>query len=345
MADVTVEQLAADVGAPVDRLLKQIQDAGLQHKSEKDTVTDAEKQALLAYLKRSHGDSEVEPSRITLKRKTTTTLKAGGQRTVNVEVRKKRTFVKRTDVAGETEQEKQRALEAQQAEEVVSEAQAAEAEQAAAEQVEETPAAVETVAEAASADVAEPQVDEGVEQEPAVASPTAVEVPAVVVDPDAAKKHEAKKVKKKTRDEEEEEEAKRRREKPKAVKAVPKPRSTNIGELVEDDGEFRPRRLKAKKKPKEQLHGFELPTQPMVREVIIGETITVAELAQRMSVKSTEVIKALMKMGVMATINQVLDQETAQLVAEELGHKVKLTQENAVEVEMLESISYEGEQT
>src|SRR5690606_12321417 len=305
MADVTVEQLAADVGAPVDRLLKQIQDAGLQHKSEKDTVTDAEKQALLAYLKRSHGDSEVEPRRITLKRKTTTTLKAGGQRTVNVEVRKKRTFVKRADVAGETEQEKQRALEALQAEEMASEAQTAEAEQAAAEQVEETPAAVETVAEAAaSADVAEPQVDEGVEQEPAVVSPTAVEVPAVVPDPDAAKKHDVKKVKKKTRDEEEEEEAKRRREKPKAVKAVPKPRSTNIGELVEDDGEFRPRRLKAKKKPKEKLHGFEMPTQPMVREVIIGETITVAELAQRMSVKSTEVIKALMKMGVMATINQ-----------------------------------------
>src|SRR5690606_22544730 len=116
MADVTVEQLAADVGAPVDRLLKQIQDAGLQHKSEKDTVTDAEKQTLLAYLKRSHGDGDAEPQRITLKRKTTTTLKAGGQRTVNVEVRKKRTFVKRTEVAGESEQEKQQAL-AQQAEE------------------------------------------------------------------------------------------------------------------------------------------------------------------------------------------------------------------------------------
>ncbi len=346
MADVTVEQLAADVGAPVDRLLKQIQDAGLQHKSEKDTVTDAEKQALLAYLKRSHGDSEIEPRRITLKRKTTTTLKAGGQRTVNVEVRKKRTFVKRTEVVGETEQDKQSALEAQQAEEVAAQAQAAEAEQATAEQVEETPEAVEVAAETtAPADVAESQADEAVEPESAVEAAAGVEVPAVVPDLDAAKKHEAKKVKKKTRDEEEEEEAKRRREKPKAVKAVPKPRSTNIGELVEDDGEFRPRRLKAKKKPKEKLHGFEMPTQPMVREVIIGETITVAELAQRMSVKSTEVIKALMKMGVMATINQVLDQETAQLVAEELGHKVKLTQENAVEVEMLESISYEGEQT
>src|SRR5690606_21658486 len=136
MADVTVKQLAADVGAPVDRLLKQIQDAGLPQKKETDPVTDAEKQVLLAYLQRSHGET-AEPRKITLQRKTTTTVKVGGQRTVNVEVRKKPTYIKRTDVLLEAEQEKNRQLEAQQAEEAAAEeAQQQEAEEVAAEAVE-----------------------------------------------------------------------------------------------------------------------------------------------------------------------------------------------------------------
>merc|ERR1712000_531689 len=75
MADVTVKQLAADVGAPVDRLLRQIVEAGLKARSEADSVTSDEKQQLLTYLKKNHGESEAEPKKITLKRKTTTTLK------------------------------------------------------------------------------------------------------------------------------------------------------------------------------------------------------------------------------------------------------------------------------
>jgi len=351
MADVTVKQLAADVGAPVDRLLKQIQDAGLPQKKESDPVTDAEKQVLLAYLKRTHGEA-AEPRKITLQRKTTTTLKVGGQRTVNVEVRKKRTYIKRTDVLLEAEQEKKRQLEAQQEEEAAAEqARQQEAEEAAAEAVE---AAVETAPETtpeqepAVAVEAETVAEQG--EEPAEAEE--VEEPVLTEEEVAAKaeevkKHEAKKAKKKVRpegDDDEEEQPVKRREKHKPVKAVPKPRHNHIEELVDDEDESRPRRLKVKKKPKEKTHGFEMPTQPMVHEVTIGETITVAELAQKMSVKATAVIKTLMKMGVMATINQVLDQETAQLVVEEMGYTVKLVQENALETEVLDSISYEGVQ-
>ena len=126
MSEVTVEQLANDIGAPVERLLKQMSEAGLSPRSEKDAVSDEEKKTLLTHLKRSHGETaEDEPKKITLKRKTTSTLKMsagqGKTKTVNVEVRKKRTYVKRPDATLEIEQRKQEeetkaaALEAEQA--------------------------------------------------------------------------------------------------------------------------------------------------------------------------------------------------------------------------------------
>ena len=103
MAEVTVKQLAEDVGAPVDRLLKQIVEAGLKARSETDSVSSDEKQQLLTYLRKGHGDADAEPQKITLKRKTTTTLKAGKARAVNVEVRKRRTYVKRAESQPEAE--------------------------------------------------------------------------------------------------------------------------------------------------------------------------------------------------------------------------------------------------
>ena len=101
MADVTVKQLADTVGAPVDRLLKQMQEAGLGHKSEGDAVTEEQKQVLLGFLKRSHGDAAKPAEKITLKRKSTGTLKSGqgrAGRNVTVEVRRKRTYVKRAEI-------------------------------------------------------------------------------------------------------------------------------------------------------------------------------------------------------------------------------------------------------
>ncbi len=118
MAQVTVQQLAEVVGASVDRLLMQMKEAGLPHSGAGEAVSDEDKQTLLAFLKRSHGESEAAPRRITLKRKTISTLRTSssqGRKTVNVEVRKKRTYVKRdpSELAAEAEGLEQEELQAQ----------------------------------------------------------------------------------------------------------------------------------------------------------------------------------------------------------------------------------------
>ena len=107
MAEVTVKQLADEVGTPVERLLQQMQEAGLSQTGPAQAVSDDEKQALLAYLKNAHGDSGSEPRKITLKRKTVSTLKVAGSKTVNVEVRKKRTYVKREPADLEAERQRE----------------------------------------------------------------------------------------------------------------------------------------------------------------------------------------------------------------------------------------------
>jgi len=104
----------------------------------------------------------------------------------------------------------------------------------------------------------------------------------------------------------------------------------------------RANRHKKKKMPNSMQHGFNKPAQPVEREVKIGETITVAELAAKMAVKASEVIKVMMKMGAMATINQVIDQETAAIVCEEMGHKFTLTRENELEETVMADRAGEG---
>ncbi|MBY5960703.1 translation initiation factor IF-2 [Marinobacter nauticus] len=334
MAEVTVKQLAADVGAPVDRLLKQIVEAGLKARSENDAVTSDEKQQLLAYLRKNHGEAEAEPRKITLKRKTTTTLKAGKAKTVNVEVRKRRTYIKRAELQPEPEAEAPVAEEPVQApaaeQAPVEEAPKVAAEAAPAEAPEmEAPAAAETEAKAALEPAAE-------SAEPAIA-PEDIPMPPPE---DEGRDRKPKKKKEKVRERGDDIEE----GKPKKKQAGHRgPRSRPVEEpvvLSEDEEETTLRKpLRAKKKPKEKRHAFERPTKPMVREVQIPETITVGDLAQRMAVKSADVIKTLMGMGVMATINQALDQETAILVTEELGHKPKAVSEDAFEEEVLSEIT------
>ncbi|WP_029652318.1 translation initiation factor IF-2 [Marinobacter daepoensis] len=338
MAEVTVKQLAADVGAPVDRLLKQIVEAGLSARGEDDAVTSDEKQQLLAYLRKNHGEAEAEPRKITLKRKTTTTLKAGKAKTVNVEVRKRRTYIKRAELQPEPE------AEAPKPEELV---EAPVAEQA---PVEDTPTVEAEVvqAEAVEAEApAEPETE--VKAAPEVASDSeeaAVEPEDIPMPPpeDEGRDRKPKKKKEKVRERGDDIEE----GKPKKKQAGHRgPRSRPVEEplvISEDEEESLPRKqLRAKKKPKEKRHAFERPTKPMVREVQIPETITVGDLAQRMAVKAADVIKTLMGMGVMATINQALDQETAVLVTEELGHKPRAVSEDAYEEEVLSEITSEHE--
>ncbi|MDX1589747.1 MAG: translation initiation factor IF-2 [Oleiphilaceae bacterium] len=354
MAEVTVKQLADDVGAPVDRLLRQFEEAGLSKRAENDVVTDDEKQTLLAYLRKSPVAAGGEPRKITLKRKTTTTLKSGGGasrgKTVNVEVRKKRTYVKKADEPAPEETPAQAPV----AEQPATQAPQAESgsTQPAAEPGDKgSESQPETRAEAPSEAVTETQPAEPAKSEE-VAAEAPEEPPEVNVPPPEKENRKAHK-KKKTRRDIDDDEAKPKTKGKAALKTDKVRVEDELAALDEEDGSSepstvpgrKPLRSKARKKVREKRHVFERPTKPMVHEVEIGETITVADLSQRMAVKSGEVIKTLMKMGVMVTINQPLDQETAVLLVEEMGHKAKPVRDDAIEEEVLSEITYEHEAT
>ena len=380
MAQVTVEQLAEVVGATVERLLTQMKEAGLPHSAAGEVVSDADKQTLLAFLKRSHGESTAAPRRITLKRKTISTLRtpgSQGRKTVNVEVRKKRTYVKRdpSELLAEAEEQKQ---------------------QVAADEVEPVEAtAAESVTEAPAAPAPEPEA-------PAVApapEPEFVEEEDLSnVDPEILRQRAAERRKIKEAEEAAERaaavaarkaEEERRKEEAKAAAARPAeadkdssrrpkrlheaPRTTTADEdqrrkqrgrldrsspigrgkkrghnLSLSDLEAAEsglaRRRGGRKKIKashaeHSKHGFEMPTEKKVHEVQVPDSISVAALAQQMSVKAGEVIKELMKLGVMANINQMIDQDTATLVIEELGHVAKLVSEDVLEEKLEETLS------
>jgi translation initiation factor IF-2 len=340
MADLTVKQLAEVVEVPADKLLSQMKDAGLSQKSEADQVTEAEKKTLLEYLQRSRGDSGESPKKITLQRKTKTTIKApagaGKSKTVNVEVRKKRTYVKRTPAELAAEENEAKLAEAP--EEVVEtpvvEAQTEEVVNEPAPQAEEKAKPVEEKAEKPAPAAEKPK------KEKASPKPTAVKDEQVVKKKAAPKKEPAKKKAEpsKKRPPVKSDDNKRKEQKTKG----------GAGRKVSLDDEFgdaRTMRRPKKKRKDQNKHAFEKPSAPIVREVAIPESITVGDLAQKMSVKAAEVIKVMFTMGSMVTINQVLDQETAQLIVEEMGHKFKLLRENEVEFEIAEDVKYETEET
>ena len=331
MSEVTVSQLASDVGIPVDRLLKQLNDAGISKQSADDVITEKEKVDLLNHLRRSHGKAEKKAAtgakKVTLKRRTTTELKvpsAGGRaartgtrvapKTVAVEVRRKRAVVKN---AAQVESEKERALrEMEEAQRALDEQKAQRDEVAAQEE-----ARRQALEERRRL---EEQEREQAEKARAEAERVAAEEAQRQEEEERARR-EAAEQKPKT------EEAKR----PKRMRAAPTAgddearRGAARGrrrELhVADDK--RGRRPKGGKRTRrdtggeDQQHGFQMPLEPKRLTVEIPETITVGDLAQRMAVKSSEVIKVLMRMGMMVTINQPLDQETAILVVEEMGHE------------------------
>lgn len=309
MAEVTVKQLAAAVGSPIERLLAQMKEAGLPHTGGDETVNDQQKQVLLAFLKKSHGESATDaaPKKITLKRKTTTTLNNGsGKKAVNIEVRKKRTFVKE-------------------------EAEAAEAKSGAkpaGKSGDKRPARKND--ERKSGD--RPTRDRNAPRTGAPAGDAPAQPPA---DKERGKKKEF-----------------RNKDKEKDRGNRFDNRGGNKGRggkraLIEQDDSYGGRRGgRGRRRPDSDAeHQFQQPTAPIVREVEIkGETITVGELAQGMAVKAGEVIKELMKLGVMATINQALDLDTAILVIEEMGHKYKQVSDNIEEENLLEEVKYEGEE-
>ncbi|MFJ4497802.1 translation initiation factor IF-2, partial [Pseudomonas atacamensis] len=323
----------------VARLLQQMREAGLPHTAADENVTDSEKQSLLTHLKSSHKAKVEEPRKITLQRKTTSTLRVAGSKSISVEVRKKKVFVQRSPE--EIEAERKRELDERRAVENAARQKAEEeAKQRAEEEARRQPAAAQTAASdavAAPAAAAEPVR----ESAPVAAAPA----PSADV---RNKQNEQRRPDKPRADDNNRRsgggdgERKNAPHRASVKEKAPAPRVAPRTTDEESDGFRRGGRGKAKLK-KRNAHGFQSPTGPVVRDVQIGETITVGDLANQMSVKAAEIIKFMFKLGTPATINQVLDQETAQLVAEELGHKVTLVSDTALEDSLAESLKFEGE--
>ncbi|NDL61393.1 translation initiation factor IF-2 [Acerihabitans arboris] len=386
MTDVTVKSLAAEIQTPVDRLVQQFADAGID-KTEADSVTQHEKQTLLAHLNRERGSA---PNKLTLQRKTRSTLNipstGGKSKSVQIEVRKKRTYVQRDPQSAEQAEAEE--LAKREAEELALREAEERAKQEAAEKAkheadEKAKRAADDKAKREAADTAKRVAAESEKL-------TNQQTNHMTKSPQAAEKarREAeaaelrRKAEEETRRKVEEsarlavEEAKRmaeenggtwvatpepteedasdyhvttshhareaedendrkvegeRRARTRGGKATKQKKTSRLSESKADREEARAVGRKGKRKPSTLQQSFNKPAQIVNRDVVIGETVTVAELANKMAVKGSQVIKAMMKLGAMATINQVIDQETAQLVAEEMGHKVILRRENELE--------------
>jgi translation initiation factor IF-2 len=324
MADVTVAQFAEVLKVPVDRLLQQLDQAGIKVEGAEDMITEDAKHELLTHLRRSHGrgdgHADAAPRKITLQRKSQSELKLaspqGRARTVNVEVRSKRTYVKR-EVLEDQARHQQEELDRQR------------------ETEEQAKAALERAEH-------ERQEKERLDRE-------------------RLEEENRRRSDEENRKRSAEEEARRQaevqareqseRERKAATAAAAKPvkatrdpvddKATRYGrQELHIVGDVSSRHKKKKSRDgrrrtvgadADAKHGFEMPTARVVREVAITEAMTVGELAQKMAVKATEVIKTLMNMGVMATINQTIEQDTALLVVEEMGHTAVLRKENVIE--------------
>ncbi len=366
MAEVSIEKLASDIGTTVDRLVTQFKDAGIT-KAVNDSVTEDEKRQLLDHLSKQHGNAAAgEPTRMTLQRKTTSTLSVGKSKSVKVEVRKKRTYVKRSEVDEQKAAEEEARLEAERARLEAEQKAAEEAAAEAARKVAEEKARVEAEAkkkaeeERARKAAEEKARKESAQDEPELTPEERTAQDEARKEEERLRKQQEEEAKKKLEEEAKraaeearklaeenerrwkEEEERRKRDEAAEVHM----HSNRYAQEAEDEEDMQVerssrRRKKSKRNAGEHLkQGFNKPAQPVERVVKLGATITVGELANRLAVKSNEVIKAMMKMGEMATINQVLDQDTATLVIEEMGHKYELVNDNALEDELMAESSH-----
>src|SRR5437773_903797 len=315
MAQTSVAQFASELKVPPSVLLEQLRAAGVDKRAPEDSLSEQDKSRLLEHLRKTHGSADAK-TKITLTRKQTSEIRktdaTGKYRTVQVEVRKKRVFVKRDPnevtaaaVAAEapppppppapTIDQKQIELREEEAkrQQQLGELQANELRE---KQERERKEAEQKAAEAAAAAAS-------------AASPgaaTTLHAPRPAADAKVEKKKKAKPTTV-LRDD-----SARRR----TIKTRGDAGGGVAGWHARGGGRHR-------QAPSGEQTTFAQPTEPVVREIPVPETIAVGELAHRMSVKAAEVIKVLMKLGTMATINQVLDQETAMIVVEEMGHKAK----------------------
>ncbi len=315
MAEVTVEQLSKMVGVPIDRLLGQLKEAGMSSVGPDQIITDREKRQLLEYLQRFQGKEEATPAKkITLRRSRVTsevkvTAGQGKTKTISVQVRKKRSVV-----ATEPEVTK--------------------------------PVEPEVPPPLSVDELSEP----GISTTPGPT--TAVETPLPLSETEEASKKtkvETHAGKLKELEAESDDDKKHGDKKPKKrsirdrfVEEKKKYRPENL-HFSDDESVQRHRKIRHRKPAGNLQQNFERPTAPMVHEVVIPETISVIELAQRMSIKATEVVKSLIKLGAMVTINQVIDQDTAIIVVEEMGHVAKPIREDSLEEELAKGLESSGE--
>ena len=355
MSKVTAKQLSTVIGVSVDKLLEQLRNAGVTVAGADDPISDEDKLKLLDSLRNSHGKSEqaaAGPKKITLRRKSKTELKVKGgtgrnttSRSINVEVRKKRTYVRRSEVEAQEEQqeletlseeEKQEQLEAQQKAE---EQARKEAEEKAAREAEE--ARIKAEKEQREKEMLEKKMAaemKRLEKEAmGIAMVEQEKLKEAAAKPDIAAVEAA---------------AKDSDDKGRKSKSKQKDAKTRYGrrELHVKPGSDHGRKGKGKGRKVrravsigDNAHGFERPTAPVVRTVDVPEAIAVSELAQKMAVKAGDVIKVLMQMGTMATINEVLDQDTAILVVEEMGHKANAAGEDNFEQELQKNLEVNDE--
>jgi len=356
MANVTAKQLSEVIGVSVEKLLDQLKTAGVEVSGADDPISDEDKMKLLESLRSSHGKSESSgPKKITLRRKSKSELRVAGSsgrnvttKTINVEVRKKRTYVRRADVEAEELKQQQEA-----------EAAAEEQDRLQQQQVEEEARQVEAAAQA------EVEAAKAAEEAAARAEAEKKAYEKSLQEVEAAQKEIEKKRAEAEAAEAAEAAARAALEQAAAASAAPAPsdkpgkhgkhedRHTRYGrkELHVKGSAHQPNRKQKFKKGQRQVqeisrqHQFERPTAPVVRNVEVPEAISVADLAQRMAVKAGDVIKVLMQMGTMATINEILDHDTATLVVEEMGHvAVSAASDDDFEKELQQTAEQAGEE-
>ena len=344
MSDVTVAQFAEVLKVPVDRLLVQLESAGIQVAGPQALISDEAKLELLTHLRRAHGATEpvsktqvgqAAPRKITLARKTQSELKQasnqGRARTVNVEVRHKKTYIKR-DVLEEQNKQHQDEAELKKKELEAAEVAERERQENARKESERMEAENrrriedEATKKKQAEEARRAQEEARAKQEQEAQRRAAAEAAAAHAQPVRPERHAPTKA-------------------PVAPVANGGAKGdTRYGRQELHVASGASARNKKKKRVKERTgtggvssetrHAFEMPTAPIKREVSIGETITPQEIAQKMAVKATEVIKTMLNMGVMATINQPIDQDTAILIVEEMGHTAKALKADQVEEDL-----------
>lgn len=340
MSKVTIEKYAEILKISPTLLLQQLESAGIPCENGlKHVITDEQKLKLLDKLKQSHGERDGQAlgkpvAQFTVTREKISQLNvkvpgSAGKKTVKVVTKQRRKFVQRPTTEGSEE-----AQVVEVAEEVIP------APVPAVAVVEEPTLEAPTAVEAANVtEAAVMPPSESVSPEPFVE-----EIPAPVRAPEATKERPEKGRGKGRADEpspRQEDAAKRGNRSLKQPKVSKKIR--DIQDIENEESRHRRRRKGPRREDEPKKHAFEKPTAPIIHDVIIPETITVSDLASRMSIKAPEVIKVMMKMGAMATINQVIDQETAALVCEEMGHRPIMQKQASIEDSI--NIVHEGEKT